>query len=96
MNQIPVKFIHLREVDIYRNGAIDNRGGATVAYTEQGTAFEFAVARCSWQDNFNRALGRTKAAGRLASPRYRNTWSGGSRTDFLNVVRARWAAGELL
>lgn len=96
MNQTPVKFIHLREVDIYRGGAIDNRGGATVAYTEQGTAFEFAVARCSWQDNFNKRLGRTKAAGRLTSPRYRQHWSGGDRDQFLAVMRARWKVGELI
>lgn len=70
-----LNFLHLRNVD--NKGAIDCRGGATVAFREiQPGVIQYASAYCSPQDNFNKAYGRTKAAGRLNSTRFAATIEG--------------------
>lgn len=70
-----IGYFHFRNFDPYTN-TIDNHGGATVAYMEVPNGFEYAVARCSYGDNFNKYLGRTKSSGRLNSPKYRRTFVG--------------------
>jgi hypothetical protein len=64
-----LNFLHIRNLD--KRGTIDCRGGATVAFRETtpGT-IQYATAFCSPQDNFNKAYGRSKAAGRLNSERF--------------------------
>ena len=64
-----LNFLHLRNID--NQGGIDCRGGATVAFREiKPGMIQYAAAFCSPHDNFNKAYGRTKAAGRLNSPRF--------------------------
>jgi hypothetical protein len=65
-----VNFIHRR---ILINGKPHNKGGFTVAFREVTDGVEYAYAFCSPKDNFNKALGRTKASGRLESPAYSAT-----------------------
>ena len=73
MGQSPdVKFIHLRRTETAKDGSerISCRGGLTIAYVPndaEGTSYKVASARCHWRDNFNRKIGRIKAAGRLLS-----------------------------
>lgn len=61
-----IKFLHFRRQDGV-NG-ISNLGGVTVAY-QRINAYEIkiAYAYCHPKDNFNKAIGRVKAAGRLNS-----------------------------
>ena len=81
MNRI--SFLHFRPL---RNGAIDPRGGVTVAYREIAPdRVEYAVARCSTKDNFVKAYGRNAAAGRMASPTHRKVWEG-SVQNFKDVI----------
>jgi len=64
-----VKFLHLRHPD--DQGKPQNRGGMTVAYEKFNGSIHYAVAFCSERENFSYTVGRTKAAGRLNSPKYR-------------------------
>lgn len=75
-----VFFIHRRRV---LNNAIQNNGGATIAYreNEDGTV-DFAFAECSIKDNFSRAVGRAKAAGRLDSTTHKYTSTGWNFEEF--------------
>lgn len=59
-----VNFIHRR---VLINGKPHNKGGFTVAFREVEDGVEYAYAYCSPKDNFNKALGRIKAEGRLHS-----------------------------
>lgn len=78
-----LSFLHIRNV---KQGAIEPRGGVTYAYRERdGGVVEFAVARCSKRDNFVKAYGRAKAAGRLASPDYLRTFNG-TAAEFRTAV----------
>lgn len=68
MNQGKTFFVHLRNTV---KGQISSTGGKTIAYRETADGgIEFALAKCSPNDNFNRAQGRVMAAGRLNSPRF--------------------------
>lgn len=69
-----VYFMHIRNVDT--NDRVSNFGGTTVAYREVPGGVEFAEAWCSDRDNFNKAIGRAKAQGRLNSPHYMRKFSG--------------------
>jgi len=66
-----VKFIHVRAPEIGKYfgqplaEVANPRGGATIAYVQDGDQFLAAVAYCNAKDNFNYAYGRNKAAGRL-------------------------------
>jgi hypothetical protein len=91
MNTPKIKYIHYREYDIHGN--LESRGGATVAFIEKPDGIEYAVARCSYRDNFNKAYGRAKAAGRLASPRHRRFLA--STNEFYNVLGIRYNQGLL-
>lgn len=59
-----VKFLHYRVVE---NGAVEGKGGATVAYIEGENGVSYGEAQCSFRDNYNRKLGRDIALGRLFS-----------------------------
>lgn len=85
MNMPKIKFVHFRNYDPFLN-AIDNMGGSTVAYIETPEGFEYAVAQCSDQDNFNKRLGRSKAAGRLNSPVRRRVFPGNDRKKFYDEL----------
>ena len=66
--QNEIKFLHFR--DIADDGSVNPRGGVTIAYrgfgpTEGVQTVSFAAARCSKDDNFERAQGRALAAQRL-------------------------------
>lgn len=84
MNQGKTFFIHLRN----KVGAqVSNVGGKTVAYRETADGgIEFALAKCSPNDNFNRAQGRAKAAGRLNSPRFLYKMANITEKDFRAAV----------
>lgn len=69
-----VHFMHIRNVD--QDDQISNFGGVTFAYKEIPGGVVYARAQCSSRENFVKALGRAKAAGRLNSPRYSRTFSG--------------------
>ena len=69
-----IYFMHIRNIDGLNR--ISNFGGATVAYREVPTGVEYAEAWCSDRDNFNKAYGRAKAAGRLNSERYVRRFDG--------------------
>ncbi len=63
-----IKFVHYRPFD--KDGKPSNKGGATVAFVQDAQdPAVFAIAWCNPSDNFYRALGRTKAAGKLRSAR---------------------------
>lgn len=64
-----VKFLHFRWKD---GEAVDPRGGYTVAYkivedSNTTPRIDYAVAKCCQTDNYNKHVGRAKAAGRLDS-----------------------------
>lgn len=69
-----VKFRHMRHIHInYSSGdkSIYNLGGTTIAYRELTTnTIIFAVARCSWEDNYCKKTGRNISAGRLKSEKH--------------------------
>lgn len=71
-----VNFLHIRNTD--ETGNISGKGGVTIAYYEDTIAgtIGWAAARCSPQDNFNKAYGRAKAAGRLNSANHRRVCVG--------------------
>lgn len=59
------KFKHFRNIE---NGVVNSLGGATVAYrVDENGGVRYAVAWCHPNDNYNKHLGREKAAGRLES-----------------------------
>lgn len=89
-----IRYMHFRDRSLI-DGSVDNRGGATVAYEDGPHGFEFAVARCSWRDNFCRSVGRTKAAGRLRSSRFRQRFSSHDEGEFYRVMNERYLAGVL-
>jgi len=62
-----IKFLHFRQQTF--KGDISNLGGVTVAYQKiREGVFKMAYAHCHPKDNFCKATGRIKAAGRLNSP----------------------------
>lgn len=78
-----IRFLHVRAI---QNGQVQSRGGETYAYRAIApNRVEYAVARCSDKDNFVKRFGRTIAAGRLASPNYRQVWEG-SVEQFKGIV----------
>ena len=92
MNTPKIKYIHYRDRD--SSGAIESHGGATVAFIDGVHGVEYAVARCNYSDNFNKAYGRAKAAGRLASPKYRRVSSFKTADDnFYKYLRDRFNCG---
>lgn len=86
MKQIPegTRFAHYRFVA--PNGSIVSQGGVTIAYRVDdaaGTVIH-ANAKCHIADNYNKNLGRVKAAGRTLSKR-KGVFVG-SEKDFLTQL----------
>jgi hypothetical protein len=72
---MPVKFLHIRNFDKGQISAtnpkgISNFGGATIAFEATDLGLFAAVSRCHPNDNFEKALGRTRAAGMFKSARH--------------------------
>lgn len=65
-----VKFVHCRNVD--KEGKIMAHGGMTIAYLLDADfkVVGYAGAKCHEKDNYNKHIGRAKAAGRLRSSKY--------------------------
>lgn len=79
-----IEFAHVR----MRNpdGNVTNHRGSTFAFKEVGDGqIVYAAAHCGPNDNFNKKLGRAKAAGRLNSDRYKSTFFG-TRSEFLSAI----------
>lgn len=88
------KFMHFRNIEETGNGSIvDSRGGATVAYVQGEDGISFAVAYCHPNDNYNKRLGRAKAAGRLLSERYSRQFKG-DLFSFAEVIEMEMAHEE--
>lgn len=78
------KFMYFR----FRNpeGEFIARGGLVLAYNEVTEKhIVYAASSCHMNDNFNRITGRKKAAGRLQSPNYAQSFVG-SIDDLQNAV----------
>lgn len=58
------KFIHIRWVN-YLTGQLLPHGGVTIAYEVDANSIAYSYARCSRKDNYNKAIGRAVAKGRL-------------------------------
>lgn len=73
-------FLHFR-VRNPATGAAQSRGGLTVAFVvdEAAKKITFAYAQCHGRDNYNKRLGRVKAAGRLSSPHYAQDFVGDTK-----------------
>lgn len=85
-DQGKVRFRHMRVV---KDGKIFNMGGVTVAFKEIAPgAITYAIARCSINDNFDKAKGRVIAEGRLSSPKYAET-IGMSLSEFYANMRSQ-------
>ena len=72
-------FIHIREhtvahLDDKGNASLElsPNGGGTIAFyfDPEKNVVKYAASFCNPKDNFNKKLGRIKAAGRLKSPNY--------------------------
>ena len=66
-----IKFAHIRYQTTPEE--ISPRGGITVAYEQVGDNIHYAIARCHKNDNFVKAQGRVKAAGRMQSDIHRQS-----------------------
>jgi hypothetical protein len=84
------KFIHLRDT---QDGKVQGKGGITVAFEtdDAGYVLRSAAAICHPRDNFNRFLGRTKAAGRLKSERWSVNYMENEKheKEFIQELRAK-------
>lgn len=66
--QSEIQIRHLRTNDF--EGRVNNNGGATIAYVEDGKDVVYSTAFCSPKDNFCRSVGRQAAVGRLNSDKH--------------------------
>jgi len=83
-------FIHLRQKD--KQGNISPNGGTTIAYQHDvttNTVFH-AAAHCNKKDNYNKAYGRMKAAGRLKSASLCLECYNTSPREFVEYVHANF------
>jgi hypothetical protein len=83
------KYMHIRNI---RQGQIDARGGATIAYREINGGIEYAAAYCSPADTFNKAYGRAKAGGRLNSVNYRRIFPSNDMSLFRDAITVQLQA----
>ena len=58
-----VRYMHVRVID--ENGVILPNGGITIAYMATPKDIMLHMAQCHHMDNYEKRLGRVKAAGRL-------------------------------
>ena len=65
-----IKFIHCRHTN--KDGSVNPHGGMTIAYVINNTfkVVGWAAAKCNLKDNYNKHVGRMKAAGRMLSNKY--------------------------
>lgn len=65
-----IKYIHCRNIN--QDGSVMPHGGLTIAYVlnKSFKVVGWAAAKCCNKDNFNKHVGRMKAAGRLLSAQY--------------------------
>jgi hypothetical protein len=84
-------FAHLRTLN--EDGSIAGNGGMTIAYqvleVDGHTRIIYSYAKCHEKDRYNKYLGRTKAAGRLKSFDYTQTFTGTKR-EFLDHMYGLW------
>lgn len=70
-----VKFLHFRYPSA--KGGFESRGGRTVAYLETAPGeFRVGMSKCHTNDNFNKALARARAGGRLNSVKESQVFKG--------------------
>lgn len=83
------KFMHIRRRE-FNSNAISPRGGVTVAYIidDNYRVIGYALAKCHEKDNYVKALGRAKAAGRLNSERHFEHCFNVSEEEFINTMMA--------
>ena len=88
-----IKFMHMRNAIVNEQSeiqGIDPLGGMTIAYLEEKDQVKgFAIARCHNRDNYVKAVGRAKAAGRLNSKHY-FVKVDMPRADFYKKINALW------
>lgn len=59
-----IQFLHIRPRHL--DGTFMTKGGTTYAFTQNDDgSFSVAEARCHWNDNFCRRIGRAISSGRL-------------------------------
>lgn len=61
-----IKYLHYRMFSVHDGKPLARRG-ATVAYVVGENGISYSIAYCGPHDNYNKAYGRIKAAGRLLS-----------------------------
>ena len=86
---LKVKFVHIRRHS--SDGSISPLGGGTVAYEvnqDTGMVIRSASSFCHPRDNFNRQIGRAKAAGRMNSKRWVIELGNIHERDFVAKIRA--------
>jgi uncharacterized Rossmann fold enzyme len=95
------KFIHMRHHQVYHSiygaqviGSISPRGGVTIAYHQDGDNWTYAIAKCNTADNFVKATGRNKSAGRLRSVHHQHQFTG-DRDAFVTHLAAKLGASPL-
>lgn len=88
MDNNSIRFAHYRQID--EQGNVDSRTGATVAYTPpaEGNPAKWAASFCHPKDNYNKHMGRVKAAGRLKSPAYVEETDVTDNREFLSLMDA--------
>lgn len=86
MNDSSIRFLHYRQINA--DGNVDSRTGATVAYTPpaEGKPAAWAASFCHPKDNYNKHMGRVKAAGRLKSPAYVEETDVTDNKEFLSLM----------
>lgn len=86
---LKVKFVHIRRHS--SDGSISPLGGGTVAYEvnqDTGMVIRSASSFCHPRDNFNRQIGRAKAAGRMNSKRWVIELGNVHERDFVAKIRS--------
>jgi hypothetical protein len=86
MDNSSIRFLHYRNID--SQGNVDSRSGATVAYIPptEGKPIVWAGSFCHPNDNYNKHMGRIKAAGRLKSSAYLEVTDHTDNKEFLADV----------
>lgn len=84
-------FIHIRAKS--PQGTVLPNGGTTVAFQhdENSNNILFAMAHCNPHDNYNKAYGRMKAAGRLKSDKHCSISPNMGPKEFLATVHENYA-----
>lgn len=87
------KFLHFRYVGL---SGVEARGGLTIAYIDAGKGIvRYSSATCHINDNFVKALGRAKAAGRLRSAKLARTFIGDEHLFTETVTNIAREAGMI-